>query len=192
MKKFLLPILCFLVVLFALALCTPDDSPSETTSESSTDSSATEDAPEVKKGKKTVWEYHQAIDEMTDKTTYYATIESENEVKFDFPYNGGSSLTLTIRDSPQYGKNIYIKISKGQFNYGINGTNIKVRFDDSEPITVHCNQPSDYSTDVLFLDNFNKVLNKIKESSTMKINAEFFSEGTRTFTFKTEGLEWDH
>ncbi|MDE7369812.1 MAG: hypothetical protein K2N08_08620 [Muribaculaceae bacterium] len=192
MKKFLLPILCFLVVLFAFALCTSDDSSSETTSESSSDSSLTKEDPQLNKAKKTAWEYHQSIDEMTDKTTYYASIESENEVEFDFPYNGGSSLTLTIRNSPQYGKNIYIKISKGQFNPGINGTNIKVRFDDNEPIIGHCIQPSDYSTDLLFIDNYNKVLNKIKESRTMKINAEFFSEGTRTFNFKTEGLEWDH
>ena len=173
-----------------IALCTSNDSSTESTTESSTN--VTQESSQVKKSSKTAWEYCETIDEMTDKTTYYASIESENEVKFEFPYNGGSSLTLTIRDSPQYGKNMYIKISKGQFNSGFDGTNIKVRFDDKEPITVHCNFPSDYSTDLFFLANYNKLLNLIKDSKTMKINAEFFSEGTRTFTFKTEGLEWNH
>ncbi|MDE6351583.1 MAG: hypothetical protein K2K88_00355 [Muribaculaceae bacterium] len=190
MKKFLLISVCFVAFLMLMALCTSNDSSTESTTESSTN--VTQESSQVKKSSKTAWEYRETIDEMTDKTTYYASIESENEVKFEFPYNGGSSLTLTIRDSPQYGKNMYIKISKGQFNSGFDGTNIKVRFDDKEPITVHCNFPSDYSTDLLFLANFNKLLNLIKDSKTMKINAEFFSEGTRTFTFKTEGLEWNH
>lgn len=140
----------------------------------------------------TAWEYSESVDEMTDKTNYYATIESENSVDFDFPYNGGSILTFTIRQSSQYGKEMYISISKGQFNAGISGTKIKVRFDDEEPFSVSCNTPSDYSTDVLFLTGYDKLLKKLKNSKTMKINVEFFNEGTRTFEFDVEGLEWEH
>ncbi|MDE5800530.1 MAG: hypothetical protein K2H74_05850 [Paramuribaculum sp.] len=141
---------------------------------------------------KSAWNYTESVDEMTDKTTYFATLTSENSVDFDFPYDGGSRLILTIRDSPQYGKDIYIKISKGQFNSSINGTNIKVRFDENEAFTVHCNEASDYSTDILFLSNYNKLLKNLKNSRTMKINVEFFSEGVRTFSFRTADLEWHH
>ncbi len=102
---------------------------------------------------KSNWSYSESIDEMTDKTTFLASVTSENEVNFDFPYNGGSVLTLTIRQSPQYGKDIYIKISKGQFNCGVYGETIKVRFDDDKPITFNCVEPSDHSSDLLFIQN---------------------------------------
>lgn len=138
------------------------------------------------------WEYSEEIDEMTDKTTYIASINSTNEVEFGFPYEGGSSLRLILRDSPQYGKDIMISISSGQFNTDIYGTKIKVRFDDAPAFDVKCNEPSDVSSDVLFLTNYSKLIKLMKESKTLKINAEFFQEGVHTFTFDIEGLKWEH
>lgn len=101
-------------------------------------------------------------------------------------------MTLTIRQSPQYGKDIYIHISKGQFNCGVYGENIKVRFDDDKPITFNCIEPSDHSSDLLFIQNYKKFITRLKTASTIKIAVEFFNEGTRTFTFNTQGLDWEH
>lgn len=61
------------------------------------------------------WVYTSEKDEMTDKVSTYATLKSENIVDFDFPYNGGSYMTLSVRKSPKYGTDVYIHISKGQF-----------------------------------------------------------------------------
>ena len=142
----------------------------------------------------TGWTYSETVDEMTDKTCYMASVVSENSAEFGFPYDGGSFLTFVIRDSPQYGKDMFIAISKGQFNCSFNGEDIKIRFDSNEAFTVHCNGPSDMSQDYIFLNqrDFNKILKLLKESKTMKINVEFFNEGAHTFTFNVEGLEWNH
>lgn len=144
--------------------------------------------------KKSDWKYSETEDEMIDKPIYFAYIESENKVDFDFPYDGGSRLAFIIRESPQYGNDMYIKISKGQFNAGIDGDKIQIRFDNDEAFTIKCSSPSDLSADQLFLrsSEFDRILKLIKESKTMKIKAEFFDEGTRTFRFNIEGLEWDH
>lgn len=141
---------------------------------------------------KSAWSYNESIDEMTDKTTYLASVVSENSVYFDFPYQGGSTLTFTLRDSPQYGKDAYIRISTGQFNSSYNGTTIKMRIDDKPAQTINCNEASDNSTDLLFLRGYNKIVKALKGAKTMKISAEFFSEGVRTFTFDVSGLEWNH
>lgn len=138
------------------------------------------------------WEYSEYPDEMSDDTTYLASVVSENSVDFDFPYDGGSTLTLTVRKSPQYGSDIYIKISKGQFNSGIYGQKIKVRFDENKAFDVNCRTASDGSSDLLFLTNYKKLIAQLKQSKTLKVSCEFWNEGTRTFTFNIEGLKWEH
>lgn len=122
------------------------------------------------------WKYSEEKDEMTDKTAYFATVTSENSVDFGFPYDGGSKLIFTLRDSPKYGKDAILKIDKGQFNIKYNATKVSIRFDEDQPMTVSCNSASDSSMDVLFLTNYQKVVKRIKTAKTMKISAEFFQE----------------
>ena len=142
---------------------------------------------------KSKWEYSESVDEMTDKKSYLAYIVSENEVDFEFPYNGGSNLLLYLRNDPQYGQNVYIKITKGQFNMDLlDGQTIKVRFDEDQAFNVKCSGPSDHSMDVLFLNGYKKVVDRLKTAKTMKVSVEFFNEGTRTFTFDVANLNWEH
>lgn len=138
------------------------------------------------------WRYFEEVDEMTDKTAYFASVTSKEAAYFDFPYEGGSYLTLTVRKSPKFGNDVYIRISQGQFKTGYDGTTIKVRFDDEPQFSVSCNEASDGSSDILFLNGFNKLVGKLKNHKTMKINAEFYQEGNHTFTFDIENFEWAH
>lgn len=138
------------------------------------------------------WKYFDEVDEMTDKTAYFASVTSDDAAYFDFPYEGGSYLTLTVRKSPKFGNDVYIRISKGQFKTAYDGTTIKVRFDDEPQFSVSCNEASDGSSDILFLNGFNKLVGKLKTHKTMKVNAEFYQEGNHTFTFDIENFEWAH
>lgn len=138
------------------------------------------------------WKYFEDVDEMTDKTAYFASVTSKEAAYFDFPYEGGSYLTLTVRKSPKFGNDVYIRISQGQFKTAYDGTTIKVRFDDEPQFSVSCNEASDGSSDILFLTGFNKLVGKLKNHKTMKINAEFYQEGNHTFTFDIENFEWAH
>lgn len=59
------------------------------------------------------WDYNTRTDEMTDKKIHWASCESKNTEYLEFPYEGGTKLTLTIRNMK--GKNeIYVTVNKGQ------------------------------------------------------------------------------
>ena len=139
------------------------------------------------------WMYNETLDEMTDETSYLAYTISEDLAHFDFPYNGGSNLVLYLRNDPQYGKHVFIKITQGQFNTSIiDGQTIKVRFDSDKAFNVHCDGASDHSMDVLFLSGYKKLVERMKTAKTMKISVEFYNQGTHTFTFNVENLNWEH
>jgi hypothetical protein len=46
--------------------------------------------------------------------------------------------------------------------------------------------------DVLFLNGYKKLVERMKTAKTMKISVEFYNQGTHTFTFNVENLEWEH
>ncbi len=135
---------------------------------------------------KSNWEYSESKDPMTDVVKKFASIESENYVNFEFPYNGGSYMTITVREIGNE-KDVYIRISKGQFiGNSFNGTNtIDVRFDDEKAIIFHTLEPQDLSTDLLFVQETTKFIAKAKTAKEIKISAQFYQEGSRAFTFKT-------
>ena len=148
----------------------------------------------TEKSVKSKWIYQEETDEMTDSKTKYAFIVSDNEVEFDFPYNGGSKLTLTIRQSKKYGTDAYIKIEPGQFiNNEYNGDNkVNVRFDEEAPIKYSMADPTDISQDLLFFRDAKGFIKKCKEAKTIRIEPQFFQEGRRVFTFTTPvALEWE-
>lgn len=138
------------------------------------------------------WQYDQSQDEMTDKMTYFASITSTNMVDFDFPYDGGSYLTLTIRKSPKYGLDVYISISNGQFIAGVEGEPVYIRFDKNKEFKVIGMMPDDDSSTTLFLSNPRRLIEDLKKSSTMKIQVEFYQSGNQVFDFDVSGLKWDH
>lgn len=139
---------------------------------------------EVKNG----WNYESEIDEMDGSTTKRAIAVSSNIVEFDFPYNGGSTLGICVRKTRKYGTDVMISISKGQFVCSeYNGTNyVTVRFNNNAPIKFTTVEPSDYSNDLLFLQNPKKFIKLAKNAKTIKIEAPFFNEGLNVFTFKTK------
>ena len=148
---------------------------------------------ETKSEQKTKWEYNESVDEMSEKTTFFATLTSDNEVNFDFPYDGGSSLSITVRQDPKYGKDVYFRISKGQFSNSYNGS-VSVKFDNGSIEKYNCSGSSDADTGILFLNgNVSSFIKKLKTAKQIKVQASFFQEGDRTFTFTTPvGLEWEH
>ena len=144
---------------------------------------------EVKNG----WDYENEFDEMDGTTTKRAIIQSSNEVEFDFPYGGGSTLGICVRKTKKYGNEVLISISNGQFVCNdYNGTNyVTVRFDNNTPVKFLTTEPADYSSDVLFLENSKKFIKLGKKAKRIKIEAPFFTEGWRVFTFNTDKpLEW--
>ncbi|MEG9532522.1 hypothetical protein [Mannheimia indoligenes] len=149
----------------------------------------------VEETAKASWEYSEQKDEMRNSSTYYAINISLNEVQFDFPYQGGSNAFITLRKDKEFGDDIIIGVSKGQFNSCIRNCKIAVKFDDEkvENYTVVGN--NSFTNDTLFLSgnkSIKKFADKLKTSKKVVVELDFFQRGREQFSFSIEGLDWKH
>lgn len=137
------------------------------------------------------WEYKEYADKMRGSVDRFASIESKNTVYFDFPYNGGSLLSLIIRDTAKDGEDIILQISKGQFLCSYSGCSAVFKFDDGAMDKVPLVQADGGSADVLFLSgDKEEIIKKIKKSKILLIEVEFYQSGARQFEFDVHGLKW--
>ncbi|WP_162950209.1 hypothetical protein [Rhizobium jaguaris] len=135
------------------------------------------------------WSYHQDSDKMRGTTTYYATLRSDNEVDFSFPYQGGSHGTLGLRTDGGHKLDAYLMVSKGQFMCSsLDEDIVAVKFDDGPVQNFRCSRSDDGSSDVIFLNDEVNFLTQLKSASKLIIEARFFQEGTRQFVFDVTGL----
>lgn len=144
----------------------------------------------AKRKKPTTWKYEYSVDRMTDDTIRFATTRSNNYEEFDFPYQGGSTVNMTLRK--RNGKNeIYFRVINGQIMSSYNSDEyVRIRFDKSQPVTYYFNSADDGSSDYAFINNSNQLINKIKNSKLIAVEIPFYQEGRRVFYFSVEDLEW--
>lgn len=140
---------------------------------------------------KSNWTYEDRKDEMTDKPWYTASITSENHVNFDFPYEGGSFLRMTIRKM-KGSYDVMLSISKGQFSGSYNSPSVAIRFDDAPAKRYGFDEPADNSSDLIFLHSASSIIKQLKKAKKVKIQAPFYQGGEPVFEFNTEGLVWEH
>lgn len=135
------------------------------------------------------WSYGEQVDKMTDKTMYFASCQSTNKVEFDFPYDGGSSLSITVRN--MNGANeVILQISKGQFMSSYSSA-VKIKFDDEAIKSYNFTEPSDNSNDYIFLNSGPSIIKKLRTAKKLKIQPQFFQEGQTVFEFDVAGLKWE-
>lgn len=184
-----------LIAFFFLAAAT-SKSKEEGTDNGATTSTTTQaepeaEAPAPEPEKVENWAYETDEDKMTGKSVYYARVLSTNTVEFDFPYGGGSQFKLLLRNKEGVNK-VLLSVSKGQFMGSYGGKKVRIRFDEDEPFLVSFNEPSDASSDVIFLKPEAKIIEGIKKAKKMLIQAEFYQEGNVIMEFDVEGLKWEH
>lgn len=140
------------------------------------------------------WVYNSSKDEMRGTESYYAKTLSLNSVDFDFPYNGGSKLLLTVRKNNE-GNDVILRISKGQILCGLDGCDVAFKFDDGSVQSISMVEPDNHSSEVLFVryDNTEeKIINHLKNSKNLVVEVPFYQEGRKQFTFDVSNLNWKH
>lgn len=181
MKKLVL-----FTVLSTLIACGGD-----TKKENNSSEVATKEAVELKEPT-TRWENDITEDEMTGDKTYFASNRSTNQAEFEFPYNGGSYFTLIVR-SDGTTKDALITVSKGQFMPSAMGNQyVRIKYDDADPIQYSYSGTADGSADVIFLEDANQIIQKLKKAENIMIDAPFYQEGRQVMKFDTAGLDFDH
>lgn len=140
------------------------------------------------------WKITKGVDEMTDSEIVWAKITSDNYVNQDFPYEGDTYSTITIRYKQKNGYDVIIGIDRGQIiGDDWDGSNyITVRFDKDTPKKYYFSMPADYSTESVFLRNANDFIEKCKRANDIKIQLKLYDNGNPTFSFHVDKpLDWD-
>lgn len=133
------------------------------------------------------WQYQEFDDEMTSEKTYIAKIVSPDIAQFEFPYQGGSTMSLSVRKS---GKDLdaYIQISKGQINTDYQNPTVTFRFDDEPPVEYEVVETTDNDHTMRFIVKASKLIEKLSKCTTFKIKCEFYTEGSHVFNFKNDNF----
>jgi hypothetical protein len=138
----------------------------------------------------TDWSYFDSSDQVRGSTIYHAAIDSENSAYFDFPYGGGSTLTMTVRKHPSYGDDVIFKISKGQILCHVYSCEGTINF-GSGPESIGLSEPDDNSSDTLFAQDGLSIINRLKSAKKVIVELPFYQEGNRQFIFETPTpLHW--
>lgn len=138
------------------------------------------------------WHYEDNKDEMSGGITHTATVMSANKINLEFPYHGGTIAWFELSNHPRFGRQIIFTINKGQLPCSIfDGCKVLLRFDDSIPIEYFTQPAADGSSNVLFIRDFDKhIVEKLKVSKQLIIEAMFYRSGNHQFKFNISGLEW--
>lgn len=140
---------------------------------------------------KETWRYSEGEDEMTGDKRYFAVTTSTNKINFEFPYDGGSTFKLTVRNMDNKNE-VLLSVDKGQFITNVmDNQHLRVKFDDGQPTEYSYNSPADGSSDLIFLSPSKKFIEKVKSSTKLMIEAPFFDQGRQVIYFDVEDLEWD-
>ncbi|HWB62162.1 MAG TPA: hypothetical protein VG603_01535 [Chitinophagales bacterium] len=137
------------------------------------------------------WHYSIKENKMTSDTTFIATNRSLEKVPMSFPYEEGTFVFLKVRYMEKY-NNVYLTINQGQFNTGVDGLDVRVRFDNDPPLTWHCTEPTDGSTTTIFFSRDEDFIKKLLASKRFIVEVVFYDQGVHQIEFDTHGLVWDH
>lgn len=137
------------------------------------------------------WAYEEHIDKMTSRSIYLTQVVSSTVLDFQFPYDGGSSAYLTIRNKDGLNK-AYIEVSNGQFLIHSSAKMWKVRFDKNDVDYYLFNPASSGNSKIAFISRPYEFIPKVKKHKKLIIEAEFYQDGLRQMEFDISNLKWDH
>lgn len=190
-KPFYKKVWVIIVVVFILLVVIANIFDEDEKSTAKDTSSATTTTTETKNKEESKWQYSEDVDEMTNEKSYFARCVSTNEIDFEFPYNGGSSFTLILRNKGKYNE-IILQVSKGQFMTSIMSSDYcRVKFDDGKTLNYTYNSSEDGSANIIFFDHSKDFLAKLRSAKKLMIEAPFFDAGRQIIYFDVEGLVWD-
>lgn len=130
------------------------------------------------------WDYTSDADKMTGKASTKATITSSNSLDLPFPYGGANYGFLTVRKHPQYGLDVIVRITKGQILCpSYSGCSVKVRFGDGQPLTFSAAGAADHSSDILFIQNAQKFIDRAKKTTSIKVQMNIYQAGGQVLEF---------
>lgn len=134
------------------------------------------------------WSYSESKDQMANGIIKSASVNSNNKINLDFPYSGGTNGYINVRKHPRWGTDVIIGISKGQLLCSYNNCTITARFDDSKSKRYSASEPSDHSSEMLFINDTKGFIANLKNAKKTYVEVSFYQNGNFSFEFNTENL----
>jgi hypothetical protein len=138
----------------------------------------------------TQWNYSQIEDKMGKGTSYFAMVTSTNALDFDFPYSGPQHATLTLRTHPRHGKDLILRIERGQFLcHSFDDCSVLVRFDDGQAQKYSASPPADNSTEQIFIQNYSRFVGNMLKAKRVRISTKVYHEGEPVMEFDVSDFD---
>lgn len=177
----------FVIPQFIPRYNTSTETPTAKQKSSSTASNKSTPAPAPKPGDQ--WDYFSSLDDMSSGRVHTAIVSSVNTVNLDFPYQGAQHATLKLRTHPRWGKDVIFRIERGQLLCNsYDGCSVLVRFDDGQAVEYTANEPSDNSTEVLFIANYSQFVGNMLKAKVVRISPRIYQNGNPIFRFDVSGF----
>lgn len=136
-----------------------------------------------------LWMYRDEGDPMGGQVRS-ASVQSNNVLSLEFPYQGEQRGTLTIRSHPRHGKDVILQIQRGQFQCtSYSGCDVLVRFDEGPLKKYRAAEPTDNSSTTLFLRGYDGFMASLRKAKKARIEFTLFHQGTRSLEFNVDSLD---
>ncbi len=116
---------------------------------------------------------------------------STNVVQLGFPYET-QRVSLCLRQHPRWGQDVIVRLERGgQFLCtSYQACTVRVRFGDGEATAYSAIEPSDNSSDTIFITNDSRFIGNLRRAERVIIEANFYQAGSQRMSFDTEQLQW--
>lgn len=135
------------------------------------------------------WSYSVDEDPMTGKKAREARVAVSTPIELSRPYEGRQYPILVVSSHPKLGKQIYIRITRGQMLCALWKCQVTVRFDDEQPIQWTAARASDGDSTWLFLMNYDAFVKRLSKAKRLRIQPEFYRNGFIVLEFPVEGFD---
>jgi hypothetical protein len=136
------------------------------------------------------WEYSDTHDAMRGTTAKFASVQSDNTVDLDFPYDEVHG-QIWIRRRAEDGLNVAFEVTKGQvLCHSFSDGYVSMKFDNGPIQKFRCTGSSDGSSETAFIEDEGRALAALKRAKRTIVEAEFYQQGRQQFVFQTAGLNW--
>lgn len=139
------------------------------------------------------WHYLNVKNSMSGVEVLTGRLTSSNLNELDFPYNGGSSITITVTRNP---RQVRLAIDHGQIMFAAEGgvvkpkfvTRLKARFDNGVISTLRAVQSASGSTNEMILENPAWFTLKLVNSSSLIIEPHLYQAEGNVWRFNSKGF----
>lgn len=137
------------------------------------------------------WQYNSTTDKMTEQTTRFAMLRSDNSLALDFPYGGRNHGQITVRQHPQYGLDVVVQIDKGQIQCGLDDCRLAVRINGAKPTRITFARAADGDSSMVFARTARPLVNQLLKAETVMIQLPMYRAGNQVLEFTADKpLEW--